>query len=41
MADVRCPRCDRKLGEDLVGKITLWCRTCRKEVTIDRQPAPT
>jgi len=30
MAEVRCPECNRKLGENLVGIVTLFCRRCHK-----------
>lgn len=33
--DVRCPRCQAKLGENLVGSIILKCHQCKAIVAID------
>ena len=37
--DVLCPRCHTKLGENLVGTITLKCHGCKAIVVIDNTKA--
>jgi DNA-directed RNA polymerase subunit RPC12/RpoP len=34
--DVRCPHCDKKLGERLVGTLEVTCPRCKRKVTITR-----
>lgn len=35
---IRCPRCQRKLAEDLIGGILkILCRRCDEVVWIDRR----
>jgi DNA-directed RNA polymerase subunit RPC12/RpoP len=34
--DVRCPNCDKKLGERLVGTLEVTCPRCKRKVTITR-----
>jgi len=38
--DVRCPHCHTKLGENLVGSITIKCHGCKALVVIDNTKAP-
>lgn len=34
--DVRCPHCDKKLGDYLAGVYRTTCPRCHREVTITR-----
>ena len=35
-AGVRCPKCDKKLGESLQGTYVTTCPRCKERVTITR-----
>jgi len=39
MTEVRCPRCSKKLAEDLQGKVTFKCLGCKELITIDNRVA--
>ena len=36
VAEVRCPKCGKKLGESLQGTYTTTCPRCKERVTITR-----
>lgn len=38
---IRCPRCDKKLAEDLVdGTLYIYCRVCKRVMRIDSKVQP-
>ncbi len=33
MNEVRCPYCDAKLADRLLGTVTIFCRRCKRVIT--------
>lgn len=34
--EVRCPYCNRLLAKNLLGRVELWCRGCKRELPLRR-----
>lgn len=34
---VRCPQCNKKYAEHIIGRGWFWCRQCKIEFMIDRR----